>query len=62
MAIYRISAKPDEAGFNVVIEDSDGRYQTTLSFSSEAAAKVWVAHADRLTRPRGLPKDDRRRW
>jgi hypothetical protein len=62
MAIYWISAKPDKTEFNVVIEDSDGRYQTTLSFSSEAAAKAWVAHADRLTRPRRLPKDDRRRW
>jgi hypothetical protein len=62
MAIYRISPKPDKIHFNVVIEDSDGRYQTTLSFSSEAAAKAWVAHADRLTRPRRLPKDDRKRW
>jgi hypothetical protein len=62
MAIYRMSAKPDKTEFNVVIEDSDGRYQTTLSFSSEVAAKAWVAHADRLTRPRGLPKDDRKRW
>jgi hypothetical protein len=62
MAIYTISAKPDKTGFNVVIEDSDRRYQTTLSFSSEAAAKAWVAHADRLTKPRGLPKDDSRRW
>jgi hypothetical protein len=62
MAIYTISAKADEAGFNVVIEDSDGRYQTTLSFTSEADAKAWVDHAYQLTRPRGLSKDDHRRW
>jgi hypothetical protein len=63
MATYRVTPSADRVGFDVAVVGVGGFVQTTLGFTSEAAANAWVNQAMRLTKPWatsrtfGRPKD-----
>ena len=51
MAIYTVTARADQSGFDVEITGDGGAHQTTLRFASEEEANAWIVRATRLAKP-----------